>query len=161
MEGNAPYTRCSEHPLSDQINHLYPIKQYEDLEDSMTDALINNKPQFVRLFAENGLNILDYLTYGRLEILYQSVADGTLLYQLLQRCLVVRLGNAAFTHTPSSDQDSATKVTREDMQSGPIAAISLFEVFFFSCLYFWTKNVLACFLLYLLFLLRFQASWRC
>lgn len=97
----------------------------------MTDALINDKPQFVRLFAENGLNILDYLTYGRLESLYQSVADGTLLYQLLQRRLVERLGNAAFVRTSSNAQDSATKVTAEDMQSGPIADISLFEVYFF------------------------------
>uniref|UniRef100_A0A671YK72 Histidine rich calcium binding protein n=1 Tax=Sparus aurata TaxID=8175 RepID=A0A671YK72_SPAAU len=62
--------------------------RYDDLEDSMTDALINDKPQFVRLFTENGLNILDYLTYGRLESLYRSVADGTMLYQLLQRRLV-------------------------------------------------------------------------
>lgn len=92
----------------------------------MTDALINNKPQFVRLFVENGLNILDYLTYGRLESLYQSVADGTLLYQLLQRCLVERLGNANFVRTPSYAQ----AVTTEDIQCGPIADISLFEVFF-------------------------------
>uniref|UniRef100_A0A669BRF2 Transient receptor potential cation channel, subfamily M, member 4a n=1 Tax=Oreochromis niloticus TaxID=8128 RepID=A0A669BRF2_ORENI len=67
--------------------------KYEDLEDSMTDALINDKPQFVRLFAENGLNIVDYLNYGRLESLYRSVPDGTLLYQLLQHCLEERLGN--------------------------------------------------------------------
>uniref|UniRef100_A0A3Q2W7P7 Uncharacterized protein n=1 Tax=Haplochromis burtoni TaxID=8153 RepID=A0A3Q2W7P7_HAPBU len=67
--------------------------KYEDLEDSMTDALINDKPQFVRLFTENGLNIVDYLTYGKLESLYRSVPDGTLLYQLLQHCLEERLGN--------------------------------------------------------------------
>uniref|UniRef100_A0AAQ5Z2N7 TRPM SLOG domain-containing protein n=1 Tax=Amphiprion ocellaris TaxID=80972 RepID=A0AAQ5Z2N7_AMPOC len=79
--------------------------RYEDLEDSMTDALVNDKPQFVRLFTENGLNILDYLTYGRLESLYRSVADGTLLYQLLQRRLVERLGT-----------------------SGPVMEITLFEV---------------------------------
>uniref|UniRef100_A0A3B4VMY7 Transient receptor potential cation channel, subfamily M, member 4b, tandem duplicate 1 n=1 Tax=Seriola dumerili TaxID=41447 RepID=A0A3B4VMY7_SERDU len=66
--------------------------RYEDLEDSMTDALINDKPQFVRLFTENGLNILDYLTYGRLESLYHSVADGTLLYHLLKRHLMERVG---------------------------------------------------------------------
>lgn len=135
MEGNSPHTRHSKHSLSsnlsDQIHHLYSIKQYEDLEDSMTDALINDKPQFVRLFAENGLNILDYLTYGKLESLYQSVANGTLLYQLLQRRLVERMGNGAFVRTASNAQDSATKVTAEDMQSGPIADISLFEVFFF------------------------------
>jgi hypothetical protein len=53
----------------------------------MTDALVNDKPQFVRLFTENGLNILDYLTYGRLESLYRSVADSSLAYVLLQRRL--------------------------------------------------------------------------
>ncbi|XP_061765362.1 transient receptor potential cation channel subfamily M member 4-like isoform X1 [Nerophis ophidion] len=95
--------------------------RYEDLEDSMTDALINDKPQFVRLFTENGLNIVDYLTYGRLESLYRSVADGTLLYHLLQRRLVERLSS------PHS-QDSPHKVAAESIQSGPATAQSLFEV---------------------------------
>uniref|UniRef100_A0A3B4XMT9 Transient receptor potential cation channel, subfamily M, member 4b, tandem duplicate 1 n=1 Tax=Seriola lalandi dorsalis TaxID=1841481 RepID=A0A3B4XMT9_SERLL len=80
--------------------------RYEDLEDSMTDALINDKPQFVRLFTENGLNILDYLTYGRLESLYHSVADGTLLYHLLKRHLMERVGIS----TPSNQQGSPSKV---------------------------------------------------
>lgn len=114
----------------------------------MTDALINDKPQFVRLFAENGLNILDYLTYGRLESLYQAVADGTLLYQLLRRRLVERLGNTAFVRSPSNAQDSATKLMAENMQSGPVADITLFEVVLFfcdRCPYFRNKNVLACF----------------
>ncbi|XP_061604550.1 transient receptor potential cation channel subfamily M member 4a isoform X1 [Phyllopteryx taeniolatus] len=57
---------------------------YEDLDDAMTDALINDKPQFVRLFCENGLNILDYLTYQRLESLYRSISDSTVVYTLLQ-----------------------------------------------------------------------------
>ncbi len=96
----------------------------------MTDALINDKPQFVRLFTENGLNILDYLTYGRLESLYRSVADGTVLYQLLQRHLVERLGTAAYTPAPSNLQDSASKVAAENIQSCPAKEISLFEVGF-------------------------------
>ncbi|XP_029312630.1 transient receptor potential cation channel subfamily M member 4-like isoform X1 [Cottoperca gobio] len=100
---------------------------YEDLEDSMTDALVNDKPQFVRLFTENGLNILDYLTYGRLESLYRSVPDGTMLYQLLQRHLVERLGTAAYAPT-SNLQDSASKVAAENIQSGSAKEISLFEV---------------------------------
>uniref|UniRef100_A0A3Q4HCC4 Transient receptor potential cation channel subfamily M member 4-like n=1 Tax=Neolamprologus brichardi TaxID=32507 RepID=A0A3Q4HCC4_NEOBR len=78
--------------------------KYEDLEDSMTDALINDKPQFVRLFIENGLNILEYLSYGRLETLYRSVPDGSLLYQLLQRCLAERLAIV-------EQQNSSSKVT--------------------------------------------------
>ncbi|CAG5907319.1 transient receptor potential cation channel subfamily M member 4-like [Menidia menidia] len=102
--------------------------RYDDLEDSMTDALINDKPQFVRLFTENGLNILDYLTYGRLESLYQSVAEGTLLYQLLQRRLGLRLGNTAFPNTSSIAPDSPTKLIAENTSSKPVVEISLFEV---------------------------------
>uniref|UniRef100_A0A8C3AJV3 Transient receptor potential cation channel subfamily M member 4 n=1 Tax=Cyclopterus lumpus TaxID=8103 RepID=A0A8C3AJV3_CYCLU len=66
--------------------------KYEDLEDSMTDALINNKPQFVRLFCENGLNILRYLTHRRLESLYCSLSDSSLAYILLQKRLHERQG---------------------------------------------------------------------
>lgn len=105
----------------------------------MTDALVNDKPQFVRLFTENGLNILDYLTYGRLESLYRSVADGTLLYQLLQRFLALRLGTAASgpapANVPESPTKSPTKLAAENVESGPTKQISLFEVisfFFFS-----------------------------
>ncbi|XP_019962618.2 transient receptor potential cation channel subfamily M member 4-like [Paralichthys olivaceus] len=101
--------------------------RYEDLEDSMTDALINDKPQFVRLFTENGLNILEYLTYDRLESLYRSVADGTLLYYLLQRQLMERQGTAIPVSTLSRQQASPSKVEKE-MQRGPGMDISLFEV---------------------------------
>lgn len=94
----------------------------------MTDALINDKPHFVRLFAENGLNILDYLTYSRLENLYRSVAAGTVLFQLLQRCLMLRLGSAGFVRTVSNTQDSGSKVAEENMQNCPVEEISLFEV---------------------------------
>ncbi|XP_076000430.1 transient receptor potential cation channel subfamily M member 4a [Genypterus blacodes] len=64
--------------------------KYEDLEDPMTDALVNDKPQFVRLFCENGLNILNYLTYQRLESLYCSQPDSSVAYILLQRRLSER-----------------------------------------------------------------------
>uniref|UniRef100_A0A3B4GCR6 Transient receptor potential cation channel subfamily M member 5-like n=1 Tax=Pundamilia nyererei TaxID=303518 RepID=A0A3B4GCR6_9CICH len=97
--------------------------KYEDLEDSMTDALINNKPQFVRLFIENGLNILEYLTYGRLETLYRSVPDGSLLYQLLQRCLAERLAIVE-RHSPSEQQNSSSKVVTDNNQSRPVKEVS-------------------------------------
>ncbi|XP_014193347.1 transient receptor potential cation channel subfamily M member 4 [Haplochromis burtoni] len=101
--------------------------KYEDLEDSMTDALINDKPQFVRLFTENGLNILEYLTYGRLETLYRSVPDGTLLYQLLQQCLAERLAIVE-RHSPSEKQNSSSKMVKDKNQSGPVKEVTLFEV---------------------------------
>ncbi|KAM4651905.1 transient receptor potential cation channel subfamily M member 4 isoform 2-T2 [Discoglossus pictus] len=56
-----------------------------DLEDTMTDALVNDKPSFVKLFVDNGLNIVDYLTYGQLEELYSSVLENTVLCHMLLR----------------------------------------------------------------------------
>ncbi|XP_061563830.1 transient receptor potential cation channel subfamily M member 4-like [Cololabis saira] len=102
--------------------------RYDDLEDSMTDALINDKPQFVRLFTENGLNILDYLTYDRLESLYRSVADGTLLYQLLQRHLVLRLGSTTTAPTSASVPQSPTKLIESKQSNEPAQQVTLFEV---------------------------------
>ncbi|CAL1599365.1 unnamed protein product [Knipowitschia caucasica] len=101
--------------------------KYKDLKESMTDALINNKPKFVRLFTENGLSILDYLTYDRLETLYRSVAEGTLLYQLLQRRLQERQGTTANAPVASNAPSSPTFGT-EKRPTGPELDITLFEV---------------------------------
>ncbi|CAK6969623.1 transient receptor potential cation channel subfamily M member 4a [Scomber scombrus] len=103
--------------------------KYHDLEDSMTDALINDKPTFVRLFCENGLNILDYLTYGRLESLYRSLSDSSLAYILLQRRLTERQGLAG----SMPNMDGAMTVPLKSPQSpltGPVSAkeLSLYEV---------------------------------
>lgn len=56
-----------------------------DLEDTMTDALVSDKPSFVKLFMDNGMNIVDYLTYRQLEELYSSVLDNTVIHHLLLR----------------------------------------------------------------------------
>ncbi|XP_075938468.1 transient receptor potential cation channel subfamily M member 4a isoform X1 [Anarhichas minor] len=103
--------------------------KYEDLEDSMTDALINNKPQFVRLFCENGLNILDYLTYRRLESLYCSLSDSSLAYILLQRHLSERQSLAGSL----PNLHGAETVPLKSLQSaltGPASAmkLNLYEV---------------------------------
>lgn len=120
----------------------------------MTDALINDKPQFVRLFTENGLSILKYLTYGRLENLYRSVGDGTLLYQLLQRFLVERLGTTP--PVPILPETGLT-VGEDTHRRGPDAEISLFEVcsliiFDELCSCFCLRQYKKYLLLYLLFL---------
>ncbi|XP_048061675.1 transient receptor potential cation channel subfamily M member 4a [Megalobrama amblycephala] len=69
--------------------------RYEDMEESMTDALVNDKPHFVKLFVENGLNVLDYLTYQRLEFLYSSLSGCDLVSSFLQRRLHERVDLAA------------------------------------------------------------------
>lgn len=48
----------------------------------MMDALVSNKPEFVRLFVDNGADVADFLTYGRLQQLYRSVAPKSLLFDL-------------------------------------------------------------------------------
>ncbi|NWS97982.1 TRPM5 protein, partial [Mionectes macconnelli] len=54
-----------------------------DLEEVMMDALVNDKPEFVKLFIDNGANIYEFLTYRRLQRLYCSISQKCLLYELL------------------------------------------------------------------------------
>ncbi|XP_008837419.1 transient receptor potential cation channel subfamily M member 5 [Nannospalax galili] len=56
-----------------------------DLEEVMTDALVRDKPEFVRLFVDSGADMAEFLTYGRLQQLYRSVSPKSLLFDLLQR----------------------------------------------------------------------------
>eukprot|EP00073_Rattus_norvegicus_P043037 XP_017444990.1 PREDICTED: transient receptor potential cation channel subfamily M member 5 isoform X1 [Rattus norvegicus] len=56
-----------------------------DLEEVMTDALVSNKPDFVRLFVDSGADMAEFLTYGRLQQLYHSVSPKSLLFELLER----------------------------------------------------------------------------
>ncbi|KAJ7398184.1 Transient receptor potential cation channel subfamily M member 5 [Pitangus sulphuratus] len=56
-----------------------------DLEEVMMDALVNDKPEFVKLFIDNGANIYEFLTYSRLQRLYCSISQKCLLYELLMK----------------------------------------------------------------------------
>ncbi|XP_008413218.1 transient receptor potential cation channel subfamily M member 4a isoform X2 [Poecilia reticulata] len=103
--------------------------KYEDLEDSMTDALINNKPQFVRLFCENGLNILNYLTNNRLESLYSSLSDSLLAYILLQRRLSERKSLAGSHLSVDRAAPGAMETLHMEVNTSASAMdLSLFEV---------------------------------
>ncbi|XP_066499042.1 transient receptor potential cation channel subfamily M member 4-like isoform X1 [Hoplias malabaricus] len=101
--------------------------KYEDLEDCMTDALVNNKPQFVRLFTENGLNILEYLTYERLESLYQSLPECSLAFSLLQHWLRERhsLTGSFHNHSPDSVDRKYNSPLKGSSRS---EGLSLYEV---------------------------------
>ncbi len=96
----------------------------------MTDALVNDKPHFVRLFVENGLNILDYLTYHRLESLYSSMSDCNLVSSFLQRRLQERVGLAgSHTRLASPDENCSFKSHATNLAT-PSAArdLTLYEV---------------------------------
>lgn len=94
----------------------------------MTDALVNDKPQFVRLFCENGLNILDYLTYQRLESLYRSLSDSSLAYTLLQRHLSERQGVAG--SLPQLERNGSIPLSPHSLLTGAasLMELSMFEV---------------------------------
>lgn len=69
--------------MSEQRTDRSLALQPQDLEEVMMDALINDKPDFVRLFVDIGINLGEFLTYGRLQELYWSVSEKSLLYHLL------------------------------------------------------------------------------
>uniref|UniRef100_A0A3P8PHP1 Transient receptor potential cation channel, subfamily M, member 5 n=1 Tax=Astatotilapia calliptera TaxID=8154 RepID=A0A3P8PHP1_ASTCA len=79
-----------------------------DLEEVMMDALINDKPDFVRLFVDNGVNLGEFLTYGRLQELYWSVSEKSLLHNLLLKKYEEKqlLLGAARTHGPPGHHPS-------------------------------------------------------
>lgn len=98
----------------------------------MTDALVNDKPHFVRLFVESGLNILEYLTYHRLEKLYSSLSDCTPVYSFLQKRLQERMDVAASQNRLSSspDETSSFKHSTNGQMQIPAAVqeLTLYEV---------------------------------
>ncbi|KAM7019489.1 transient receptor potential cation channel subfamily M member 5 [Passerculus sandwichensis] len=76
-----------------------------DLEEVMMDALVNNKPEFVKLFIDNGANIYEFLTYSRLQRLYCSISQKCLLYELLlKKHEESKLTLAGHTGQQQSDQ---------------------------------------------------------
>ena len=55
------------------------------------DALVNDKPDFVRLFVDNGVNLGEFLTYGRLQELYCSVSEKRKLRERVRASRVTHL----------------------------------------------------------------------
>uniref|UniRef100_A0A8C1D901 Transient receptor potential cation channel, subfamily M, member 5 n=1 Tax=Cyprinus carpio carpio TaxID=630221 RepID=A0A8C1D901_CYPCA len=81
--------------------------EWSDLEEVMMEALINDKPDFVRLFVDNGVNINEFLTYGRLQELYCSVSEKNLLHTLLLKKHQVHLASkrtSGHPHTEPGDR---------------------------------------------------------
>lgn len=63
------------------------------LDSLMEDAIIKNRVEFVELFLENGYNIKNYLTYGKLLNLYNSIPASSDLYKLLYEQVGLGLSN--------------------------------------------------------------------
>ncbi|XP_064135610.1 transient receptor potential cation channel subfamily M member 2 isoform X2 [Loxodonta africana] len=58
-----------------------------DLHPMMAAALISNKPDFVKLFLENGVHLKEFVTQDTLLYLYENLAPSCLFYFKLQKVL--------------------------------------------------------------------------
>ncbi|XP_055463196.1 transient receptor potential cation channel subfamily M member 2 isoform X2 [Psammomys obesus] len=58
-----------------------------DLHPMMTAALISNKPEFVRLFLENGVRLKEFVTWDTLVCLYENLEPSCLFHSKLQKVL--------------------------------------------------------------------------
>eukprot|EP00074_Homo_sapiens_P021724 NP_001307280.1 transient receptor potential cation channel subfamily M member 2 isoform 3 [Homo sapiens] len=59
-----------------------------DLHPTMTAALISNKPEFVKLFLENGVQLKEFVTWDTLLYLYENLDPSCLFHSKLQKVLV-------------------------------------------------------------------------
>ncbi|XP_047702875.1 transient receptor potential cation channel subfamily M member 2 isoform X2 [Prionailurus viverrinus] len=58
-----------------------------ELHPVMTAALISNKPEFVKLFLENGVRLKEFVTWDTLLYLYQNLDPSCLFHSKLQKVL--------------------------------------------------------------------------
>ncbi|XP_045396755.1 transient receptor potential cation channel subfamily M member 2 isoform X2 [Lemur catta] len=58
-----------------------------DLHPTMTAALISNKPEFVKLFLENGVRLKEFVTWDTLLYLYENLEPSCLFHSKLQKVL--------------------------------------------------------------------------
>uniref|UniRef100_H2QL45 Transient receptor potential cation channel subfamily M member 2 n=1 Tax=Pan troglodytes TaxID=9598 RepID=H2QL45_PANTR len=58
-----------------------------DLHPTMTAALISNKPEFVKLFLENGVQLKEFVTWDTLLYLYENLDPSCLFHSKLQKVL--------------------------------------------------------------------------
>lgn len=86
----------------------------------MMEALAKDKPDFVRLFVDNGVNLGEFITYGRLQELYCSVREKSLLYELLlkkhnERQAILHKARLKAGHISAEVGDKRTRFTLHEV----------------------------------------------
>uniref|UniRef100_A0A8D0HD33 Transient receptor potential cation channel subfamily M member 2 n=1 Tax=Sphenodon punctatus TaxID=8508 RepID=A0A8D0HD33_SPHPU len=71
-----------------------------DLQPMMAAALIDNKPEFVKLFLEQGVRLKEFGTWDTLVYLYDNMAPTSLFYGKLQKVLLEEKERSAFAKVP-------------------------------------------------------------
>ncbi|EGV98052.1 Transient receptor potential cation channel subfamily M member 2 [Cricetulus griseus] len=73
----------------------------KDLHPMMTAALISNKPEFVRLFLENGVRLKEFVTWDVLLCLYENLEPSCVFHSKLQKVLAEEHERLTCTSTAS------------------------------------------------------------
>ncbi|XP_025027088.1 transient receptor potential cation channel subfamily M member 2 [Python bivittatus] len=84
-----------------------------DLHPMMAAALIANKPVFVKLFLEQGVQLKEFVTWDTLIYLYENMATSSVFHGKLQKVLLEEKECAAFTKMPRIQLHHVSQVLRE------------------------------------------------
>ncbi|ELV10344.1 Transient receptor potential cation channel subfamily M member 2 [Tupaia chinensis] len=85
-----------------------------DLYPMMIAALISNKPEFVKLFLENGVQLTEFVTWDTLLYLYENLEPSCLFHSKLQKVLVEEPERLACAPTaPRVQMHHVAQVLRE------------------------------------------------
>uniref|UniRef100_A0A8C3NF97 Transient receptor potential cation channel subfamily M member 2 n=1 Tax=Geospiza parvula TaxID=87175 RepID=A0A8C3NF97_GEOPR len=84
-----------------------------DLHPVMAAALISNKPEFVKLFLEQGVRLKDFVTWDTLVYLYDNLAPSCLFHSKLQKVLLEEREHTAGSKVPRLQMHHVSQVLRE------------------------------------------------
>lgn len=89
------------------------VCQPTDLHPVMAAALISNKPEFVKLFLEQGVRLKEFVTWDTLIYLYNNMASSCLFHSKLQKVLLEETENIAGSKMPRIQLHHVSQVLRE------------------------------------------------
>ncbi|KAM7106682.1 transient receptor potential cation channel subfamily M member 2 isoform 6-T6 [Ciconia maguari] len=84
-----------------------------DLHPVMAAALISNKPEFVKLFLEQGVHLKMFVTWDTLVYLYDNMAPSCVFHSKLQKILLDEREHAAGSKMPRIQLHHVSQVLRE------------------------------------------------
>lgn len=89
------------------------VCQPTDLHSVMAAALISNKPEFVKLFVEQGVRLKEFVTWDTLVYLYDNMAPSCLFHSKLQKVLLEEKEHTASSKMPRIQLHHVSQVLRE------------------------------------------------
>ncbi|XP_075363846.1 transient receptor potential cation channel subfamily M member 2 isoform X4 [Mycteria americana] len=84
-----------------------------DLHPVMAAALISNKPEFVKLFLEQGVRLKEFVTWDTLVYLYDNMAPSCVFHSKLQKVLLDEREHTAGSKMPRIQLHHVSQVLRE------------------------------------------------